>query len=72
MRSSKEIFVAIAISVVHDTTDFALRKHESYVLKQRRNKINHLHFAGALKLYGKNENQLNSLIYIVNCFSMDI
>ena len=43
-----------------------------YEFKGKEQKINHLLFMDDLKLYGKDENQVTSLINTVHCFSTDI
>ena len=50
-----------------------LRKAKAgYEFKDRETKINHLLFMDDLKLYGKNEDQIDSLIQTVHTFSEDI
>ena len=43
-----------------------------YQLSKKEGKITHLLFMDDLKLYGRNENEINSLIHIVRVFSSDI
>ena len=43
-----------------------------YQLSKEEGKITHLLFMDDLKLYGRNENEINSLIHIVRVFSGDI
>ena len=50
-----------------------LRKVKSaYEFKDRRRKINHLSFMDDLKLYGKSDSQIDSLVKTVHLFSKDI
>ena len=44
----------------------------SYKLKRGGKKINHLLFMDDLKLFGKNEDQLDNLVNIAGTFSWDI
>lgn len=48
------------------------KKKDGYELGKNDIKINHLLFMDDLKLYGKNEKQLNSLIQTANEFTEDI
>ena len=43
-----------------------------YNLGERRGKVNHLLFMDDLKLYGQNENQIDTLVNTVRIFSQDI
>ena len=50
-----------------------LRKVKAaYEFKDKRRKINHLLFMDDLKLYGKSDTQIDSLVKIVHLFSKDI
>ena len=60
------VLALIPLSMTLKVTDYG------YQLEKRGLKINHLLFMDDLKLYGKTERELNSLIHIVRIFSEDI
>ena len=60
------VLALIPLSMTLKATDYG------YQLEKRGLKINHLLFMDDLKLYGKTERELNSLIHIVRIFSEDI
>ena len=43
-----------------------------YQLKKNDRKINHLLFMDDLKLYGKNEQEINALVQLVRIMSKDV
>ena len=60
------VIVLIPLSIV-------LRKTEmGYQLKKNDRKINHLLFMDDLKLYGKNEQEINALVQLVRIMSKDV
>ena len=78
MKISRGIFQDDSLSpllfvlVVILTTLVLRQTKASYELKKGGKKINHLVFMDDLKLFAKNEDQVDSLVNIVRNFSEDI